>query len=251
MTTFRSRLLIPSLLGCGVLAAGGFAQNQNKDGVAPPAPAASSADYITASGKVTQLNYNREAEVGGFLLDGKILVQLPPRESGQFISTVHAGDALQVSGPSRTSQNGFQTIDARRAKDGTTGKSFAAAEPGAAAPLSSSGRIRQLNYDADGSINGFVLDNGTLANTPPFGPSNPSSIKAGATIAFTGFAHKAPNGTTVVDVQNITLNGQALTLAQPIARRGPGRRGPRPSGPGDLRSAARPTPPPPPPAPLP
>jgi hypothetical protein len=82
--------------------------------------------------------------------------------------------------------------------------------PGAAYP--GSGKIRQLNYGVDGAVNGFVLDNGTLAIFPPFRTTNPPSIRVGASVRYSGYTRKATNGLTIVDVQALTANGQTINM---------------------------------------
>lgn len=59
-------------------------------------------------------------------------------------------------------------------------------QPGPPAPYSGAGRIAQLNYAPDGAVNGFLLDNGTLAKIPPFNASNPTSIRVGARVSYSG-----------------------------------------------------------------
>ncbi|HZQ50668.1 MAG TPA: hypothetical protein VFB14_00635 [Bryobacteraceae bacterium] len=114
------------------------------------------------------------------------------------------------------------------------------------APTSGRGVVRQLNYDRGGAVNGFVLDNGTLVFVPPFDSGNPSAIRPGARVQYSGNARQTPAGRTVVDVQSITVNGQTLTLAAappPPARPGRGPRGVAPPPP----PPSSPNPPPPPP----
>jgi hypothetical protein len=89
------------------------------------------------------------------------------------------GDTVQIAGFAQTSPAGFQTIEAQAVQDKTSGKTFTVPQLGAAAPYSGSGRIQQLNYGADGAINGFLLDNGTLATVPPFAASATSSNGGG------------------------------------------------------------------------
>jgi hypothetical protein len=61
-------------------------------------------------------------------------------------------------------------------------------------------------------VDGFLLDNGVFAKTPPPRSSNPA-VSVGTPVSLTGYSHKAMNGQTVVDVQSI--NGQTLAYAPP------------------------------------
>jgi hypothetical protein len=191
--------------------------------------------YTTLTGTISQFNYDQEAEIEGFLLSNGSLVQLPRSVAAKVAPSLHAGDNVTVAGMARTSPTGFQTITAQSIKDSTSGKSLEIPMPGAPAPLTGSAKIQQLNYGRGGEINGFLLDNGLLAMVPPFGASNPSSIKVGATAAYSGYARRTMNEKTVVAVQSLTINGQQITLA-PAGRPGSG----GPDGGRGRRGAGRP-----------
>ncbi len=178
----------------------------------PPAPVAAGT-YATVSGRIAQLNYDRDAQVEGFLLNDHTLVHLPPPVAPRMAMSLKAGDTVQVAGYSRMSVSGFQSIEAQQIQDRTSGGAITVPTPGAAAPFSESGRIRQLNYDADGAVDGFLLDNGTFVTMPPYSASNPSSIRAGGSTAFSGYARRTLDGRTVVDVQTLSVNGQTLNVA--------------------------------------
>ncbi len=136
------------------------AQGPRAKGVAPPPGPGVSA---TVSGTIKQFNYDRDAEVKGFLLSNNALVHLPPPMAAHIASAVHVGDSVQITGLAQTSPAGVQSIEAQNLEDKTSGKTFALPQPGAPAPSSGSGRIQQLNYGPDGAIEGFLFDNGTLA----------------------------------------------------------------------------------------
>jgi hypothetical protein len=204
-------------------------RGRGPDGGGPGGPWAGMAPgaYATVTGTISQLNYDQEAEVDGFLLSNNSLVQLPRGAAARFSASLHAGDSVTVTGMARTSPSGFQTIQAQSIKDSTSGKGIELPAPGAPAPLAGSGKIQQLNYGRAGEVNGFLLDNGILAVVPPFGASNPTSIKVGATVSYSGYARHTMNEKTVVAVQTLTINGQQITLA-PMGRPGgqDGRGGP-------------------------
>ncbi|MDQ2947618.1 MAG: hypothetical protein M3Y27_17080, partial [Acidobacteriota bacterium] len=117
----------------------------------------------TVSGTISQFNYDLDADIEGFLLSNHTLVHLPPRAAARLGTSLHTGESVQVAGLAQTSSSGFQTIEAQSITDRAAGKTFTMLLPGAAAPFSVSGRIQQLNYGPDGAVNGFLLDNGTLA----------------------------------------------------------------------------------------
>lgn len=265
MKPFLKKLMIGSIIGCSLFEASAQGRRGARAGSPPDLAPPQAGTYTTLSGTVAQLNYNREAEVSGFLLDKNTLVELPRRAAAVAGATLHQGDSVQIAGMLETAPTGFKMLRAQSLQDRTSGKNFAEPQPGAAAPYSGSGRIQQLNYGPGGTVNGFLLDNGVMANVPGFNANNPSSIKVGATVTVAGFARTTMGSRTAVDVQTLTANGQTVTMAvaRPEAPPRPAR-GPRslapppppngpapPNTPGPDRVADQPPPPPPPPAPLP
>jgi hypothetical protein len=215
----------------GALLLGTFVGMASAQGPAPPPPPAPrgpgpdgggpwAGTYTTVTGTISQFNYDQEAEIEGFLLSNNSLVQLPRGVAAKFSASRHTGDSVTVAGMGRSSPTGFQTIVAQSIKDTTSGKSVEIPTPGAPAPFSGTGKIQQLNYGRGGEVNGFLLDNGVLAVVPAFSSSNPSSIKVGATVSYSGYARRTMNEKTVVAVQSLTINGQQITLA-PVGRGGP------------------------------
>ncbi|MBV8706805.1 MAG: hypothetical protein JO028_06435 [Acidobacteriaceae bacterium] len=223
-----SRMVICAALACASIVP---VWAQGKRGHPPHSALTPTGSYTTVSGTISQFNYSRDAEIEGFLLSNNILVHLPPRAAVRIVPSLHAGDNVQVSGLAQTSPSGFQRIEAQSLQDRTSGKTFTMPQPGAAAPYSGSGRVQQLNYGADGAVNGFLLNDGTLVTVPPFNADNPTSIRVGATVSYSGYAHRTMNDRTVVNAQSLTINGQQLALAAP-------------AGPGGPRGAAPPPPPP-------
>jgi hypothetical protein len=237
MKLHQSRFLLCSALGCA-LATRGAAQGR-PGGPRPRGPAERTGVYTTVSGTISQFNYDRDAEIEGFLLSNNTLVHLTPPTAVRIGNSVHKGDSVQIAGYAQNSPSGVQMVEAQSVEDRTLGKTFSTPQPGAAAPYSGSGRIQQLNYGPDGAINGFLFDNGTLAAAPPFAATNPSFIRVGATVAYAGYARTTASGRTVVDVQSVTINGQQLALGGP---------GGVPAPPPPPPAAAGPAGPPPPPA---
>ena len=219
-----SRMVICAALACASIVP---VWAQGKRGHPPHSALTPTGSYTTVSGTISQFNYSRDAEIEGFLLSNNILVHLPPRADVRIVPSLHAGDNVQVSGLAQTSPSGFQRIEAQSLQDRTSGKTFTMPQPGAAAPYSGSGRVQQLNYGADGAVNGFLLNDGTLVTVPPFNAGNPTSIRVGATVSYSGYAHRTMNDRTVVNTQSLAINGQQLALAAP-------------AGPGGSRGAAPP-----------
>ncbi len=231
MKLYQSRILLGAVLGCAMVTIGAAQGRKGRRGGPPPGPPSQTGVYTTVSGTISQFNYDPDAEIEGFLLNNNTLVHLPPPAAIRIGSSIRRGDTVQVAGYAQTSPAGLQTIEAQGVQDRTSGKTFAVPQPGAAAPYSGSGRIQQLNYGPDGAINGFLFENGTLATVPPFAATNPSFLRVGATVAYSGYARNTISGRTVIDVQTVTINGQPLTLGMAGPGSGPGGPPPSPAGP--------------------
>ena len=207
----------------------------------PPPDAPDSGAQITVSGRITHFNYGPDGRVSGMVVDGNNLVALPPDwamqvellakpgETASITGVVAQGDAAPVG-------SGMRIVQPQSLR--VAGKVFTETLPSSPAPYTGSGVIRQLNYGAQGEVNGFVLQDGIIARTPPFGATDISVVKPGARIAFSGFAAATPSGRTVVEVQSITVNGQTIAMNAAPPPPGPAR-GPR------RGSRAVPLPPPP------
>jgi hypothetical protein len=204
----------------------------------PVPPAAVQAGTI--AGNISQFNYGADGRVEGLLIEPNTLVNLPPDWGVQVEMLARTGSAVRVSGSLTTNGSGMQIVQPQSIE--VAGKTLTLLPQSQPAPYAGSGTIRAMNYGPQGEINGFVLQNGLIARTPPFGSSGVSVIKPGASISMSGFARPTPSGRTVVEVQTITVNGQIIAMnSNPPA--GPG---PRPGL--RVRGAAPLSPPPPPPS---
>jgi hypothetical protein len=203
----------------------------------PPLPLAAS----TVTGTISQLNYGPDGRVEGFVVTPNILVSLPPDWAIEVELLARTGNQVTAIGTFTPAPSGMQILEVQTLT--VAGRTLTLAEPSPPVPYAASGIIRSLNYGRQGEVNGFVLENGILARTPPMGTSDVSVVKPGATISISGFARSTPGGRTVVEVQSITANGQTISMnAMPPAGPGPGR-GPM----GRRGPLAGPPPPPPPP----
>ncbi len=77
------------------------------------------------SGTVTQLNYNREGEVDGFLLSNGVFVKTPPPFGTTLTSLAAVGSQVSVSGYSHQAMNGWTVVDVQS----VNGQTIAAAGP--------------------------------------------------------------------------------------------------------------------------
>jgi hypothetical protein len=94
------------------------------------------------------------------------------------------------------------------------GKTFSVPQPGQFTTYNGSGKVAQLNYNREGEVDGFLLDNGVFVKMPPpVSASLGSSVSVGSQLSITGNSHQSMTGRTVVDLQSI--NGQTVAYAPP------------------------------------
>jgi hypothetical protein len=179
----------------------------------PPAPPpANFGSSGSVSGAISQLNYGPEMEVTSFLVNGNTLVTFPPHEGAVLSSILNAGESVEVSGYASSTASGMQRIELVTLNAG--GKTLSVPQPGQFASYSGSGKVTQLNYNREGDVDGFLLDNGVFAKTPPpVRASLGSAVSVGSQVSISGYSHLTMNGRTVVDVQSI--NGQTIAYAPP------------------------------------
>ncbi len=201
---------------------------------APPDARMMQGASTTVSGSISRLNYGPEGNVDGFVLSNNTLIHLPREWSATTSDMPYIGDQISGTGFQTTSASGMKIVEPQSLKIGS--KTFTRNQPGQFQQFNGSGVIKQLNYGGRGEVNGFLLENGTLARTAPFNVL-PAQIKPGTKVTLSGTVRQTVTGINVVNVQSLTANGQTIPMAAPAPPRGqPGRR-------------ARLIPPPPPPAP--
>jgi len=179
----------------------------------PPPPLAVDSGALTSvSGSISQLNYGREMEVTSLLVNKNTLVTFPPHVGWTVSSVLRVGENVQVTGYGTTTQTGMSRIDLVTLT--AAGRTFSVPQPGQFTSYNGSGTVTQLNYNREGEVDGFVLNNGVFAKTPPpFSQTLTSMVTVGSQVSITGYSHQAMNGWTVVDVQSI--NGQTIAIAGP------------------------------------
>ncbi len=157
-------------------------------------------------------------EATSFLLNGNTLVTFPPHVGWALGSALRAGESVQVSGYGSATATGMQRIELQTIS--VDGKTLTAPQPEQFTSYNSSGKVTQLNYNREGEVDGFLLDNGAFLKTPPLLRASLSSmVSVGNQVSVTGYSHETMNGRTVVDVQSI--NGQTIAYAPPGPPRPP------------------------------
>jgi hypothetical protein len=181
-------------------------------GPSGPPPPPTSNNSSTISGSISQLNYGPEMEVASFLVNGNTLVTFPPHVGWALSSILKPGQSVQVTGYGNSTPSGMQRIELQTVNTG--GRTFTVPQPGQFTSYTASGKVTQLNYNREGDVDGFMLDNGVFAKTPPpLSASVTANVSVGSQVSVTGYSHRTMSGQTVVDVQSI--NGQPMAAGPP------------------------------------
>ena len=128
----------------------------------PPPPTAN--NLASISGSISQLNYGAEMEVTSFLVNGNTLVTFPPHVGWALASTLKRGQSVQVTGYGSSTPSGMERIELQTINAG--GRTLTVPQPGQFTSYTGSGKVMQLNYNREGDVDGFLLDNGVFAKTP-------------------------------------------------------------------------------------
>lgn len=195
-----------------------------------------------ATGTITQINYGPGGAANGFLIGTNTLLLFPSAVAGGVASLGAAGNSVTYSGAAVAASSGFESVRISSFTNNSTKAAYTApaSGPAPAAYGPTSGTVKQLNYDPQGNIDGFVfLPSGTTASifvqTPPQAAATLKPLLVvNATVSVTGVSEMANPGLcvstgalAVVDATSLTVNGQTIV----IAGGGPGGGRPGPGGP--------------------
>lgn len=173
----------------------------------PPPPPAISESNTSVSGAISQLNYGPEMEVTSFLVNQNTLVTFPPHVGVAIGAVLKPGENVHVTGYGSTATSGMQRIELTTLN--AEGRTFSVQRPGQFTSYNGSGTVTQLNYNREGDVDGFLLNNNVYVKAPPpFSATLSSLISVGSQVSISGYSHQAMNGWTIVDVQSI--NGQRV-----------------------------------------
>ena len=170
------------------------------------------------TGTITQVNYD---ETGGavqsFLVGTNIILSFPTTVCAGVGSLGAAGNIVTYSGTAITFPSGFESVTVTSFTNNTTKATYTRTTPAKpAAYPATPGVINQLNYDLDGSVDGFQFTP-TGSTTKVFVDISPRPnatllplLKVGATVTVTGVVEPpvacSPAGTPVqVDASSLTF----------------------------------------------
>jgi hypothetical protein len=224
--------LVAMLTGGAILAA---AQDSN-----PTPPVTTTVTNL--NGTIAQLNYDPNGNVSGFLVGTTILLNFPENICGGVGTLGAVGNSITYSGHAVTTTAGFESVNVTSFTNNTSKATFTqtTAAPTAFGPTS--GTVKQLNYDGDGSIDGFLFTAAGVTRFASTGDRASDTLKplltVGATVSVTGTTSVALSACTAtstlaaIDVSSLTIGSQTIVIAG--GGQGPGGIHP-PGGPGGGR----------------
>ena len=219
----RHRLCLAALIAAATTCAPAFAQVPGS----PNDPMSPVITVTNATGTISQLNYGTDGTVDGFLLGPNLLLDFPEKVSGGVASLGAAGNSVTYSGEAITNLSGFQTVRVTSFTNNTTKATYSSSTkpPAPAAYGPTSGTVKQLNYDTDGTVDSFVFaPSGSttpilVVTGPVTNPTLKSALTVGATVSVTGTTVPTTPGTctvagslTVVDASSLAINGTTFIL---------------------------------------
>jgi len=199
----------------------------------------------SVTGTISQLNYDNDGAVSGFLVGTNVLLSFPSRICAGITSLGAVGNSVTYSGTARTATSGFQSVQLTSFTNNTTKATYTAPTPTTTATAygPTSGTIKQLNYGPDGVVDGFLFSAGSTSVLVSTGARASTTLASlltvGASVSVTGttspaMAACASTGSlTTVDATSLTISGQTIVIA------GGGNAGGN-GGPGGFRGPGRP-----------
>jgi hypothetical protein len=199
----------------------GIAQDKDADD-----NGAAAVTVTNATGTITQLNYGEGGTIEGFLIGTNILLSFPTNVAGGIGTLGVVGNSVTYSGTSFANSTGFQSVRVTNFTNNTTKATFTSTTPTTTAYGPTSGTVKQLNYDPNGAIDGFVFTPSS-STTPVFvstGSRASATLKpllaVGATVSVTGTTTVNPTITAcvatgnlvAVDASSLTVGGQTIVL---------------------------------------
>ena len=199
------------------------------------APATMSAQEATttvtnATGTISQLNYGENGAIEGFLIGTNILLTFPRTVTGGIGTLGAVGNSITYSGTAETNSAGFENVRITSFTNNTTKATYTgntSTTPTSTAYGPTSGTIKQINYDSNGLVDGFLFTpSGNTASILVVTGSGASTtlkplLTTGATVSVTGTTPSATTtancvtGTTltVVHASSLIIGGQTIVLA--------------------------------------
>lgn len=203
-----------------------YAQEASTDAATATAPTTTT--ITNAIGTITSVNYNTDGTIEGFLVGSNVLLTFQGNVTGGIATLGAAGNSVTYSGTEVTdTTTGFSTVRVTSLTNNTTKATYTAPTPGTpttptSTAYTATGTIKQLNYDSNGLINGFVFtgSGSTTSVLVVIGATNnttlQSLLKVGMTASVTGTERTASTTTgslATVNASSLTIGGTTVIIS--------------------------------------
>lgn len=194
----------------------------------PPPPPAGGPQQLgvqsvnTYQAKVVKLSVNDDYVYDGFYIVNNgdtINVQFPPHLGSQVTSVIKTGTPVLVNGVLNVTPRGEKEIRMVSVAAGSKTIAVTGIPPADIPPAetytSGKGRVKELQTNREGEVNGLIVDSGIILRVPPHIVRQlGSAISVNADIAYTGVQKISRSGESlaadykIVRCRTITINGQ-------------------------------------------
>src|SRR5277367_747655 len=140
----------------------------------PYATTTTTTTVTNVAGTISQVNYGSDGAIDGFLIGTTTLLTFRMNVSGGIGTLGAVGNSVTYSGNEATTSAGFSSVDVTSYTNNTTKVTYSSATttPSTTAYGPTSGTVKQLNYNNDGTIDSFVFT--------PSGSSTPLLVNTGS-----------------------------------------------------------------------
>lgn len=121
---------------------------------------------LMLKGIVAQYSLTPRGDVDGLILADGTEVSWPPHFSTQLVFSVRPGDAVTIQG-AKSKVGVTPTVVAESVTNDATSVTVATGAPSSPKPLDDEGRIKAQLHSWGGTLDGVLLENGTIVRLPP------------------------------------------------------------------------------------
>jgi len=196
--------------------------------------AQNSSDAVTTTtvtsvtGTITQTNYGEDGAVEGFLIGSTTLLTFPTNVGGGIGTLAAVGNSVTYSGTAVTTSAGFESVRVTSLTNNTTKVTYSSSTTVSTTTAygPTSGTVKQLNYNSDGTIDSFVFTpaSSTTSLLVVTGEGASATLKPlltiGGTVSVTGTEQTAAATSacvasgvlTVVQASSLIISGQTIVI---------------------------------------
>jgi hypothetical protein len=206
-----------------LLLLGIYAQSQSDAG-----STTTTTTVTSVTGTIAQANYGTDGAIEGFLIGTTTLLDFPANVSGGIGTLGVVGNSVTYSGTEVTTSAGFSSVRVTSYTNNTTKATYSGSTTVSTTTAygPTSGTVKQLNFNNDGTIDSFVFTpaSSTTALLVVTGSGASATLKpillVGATVSVTGTeqvatvtsACVASGVLTVVHASSLIISGQTIVI---------------------------------------